>query len=150
QGAELEAEEVVRIVSERVPEDSPVILEGGLVVQARSTQLRKAYREIDREAVVLRGSPGGFPGPAEVLEDESPETAVVGRAVSAELQEARGAQLDALAKVELEAQAVEQRSAEALGVAQPVQEVEEGEANVRGEGQGDGAKLRAETVLRDG
>ena len=85
-----------------------------------------------------------------MLEDEAAESAVVRRPFAAQLQHARAAELDPLPEVDLGARAVEQGTLEPLRRAQPVDEVEERDADVGREGQGHRPELRAEAVLRDG
>src|SRR5205814_6035461 len=134
-------------VLDGVPEGLACVLEGNLVVQPRASQLRKADGEIEREPVVLRRPGRCLVGAAEVLEDETSEAAVVGGAFAAQHQHPRAPQLNAISEVELGAGAVEQRPPEGLWLPQAVEEVEQRDADVLGEGEGDGLELRAKSSL---
>src|SRR5439155_2558215 len=74
-GAQLDAQQVIGVVLDGVPEGLACVLEGNLVVQPRASQLRKADGEIEREPVVLRRPGRCLVGAAEVLEDETSEAA---------------------------------------------------------------------------
>src|SRR5581483_5281874 len=113
QVAQLDAEEVIGVVLEGVEEGLPGVLEGDLVIEARAAELGDADGEVEGEAVVLGGA-DALLGPAEVLEDEAGEAAVVGGALAAQHEHARAAELDAVPEVELGAGEVEQGAVEAL------------------------------------
>src|SRR5207253_1047347 len=89
--AHLEADEVVRVVLDGVQETAACVLEGELVIEARSAERGYAHGDVSRQPIVLRRPGRRLARAAEMLLDESPEAAVVRRAFPADLKQARSA-----------------------------------------------------------